>query len=123
MPENYKTEELIQKLTPCIQRGELEKCVEEAARIVGEIGIGAEKLLDLSSKAGASGRHDLDYVLAIAAAQGLEGIEKAEAYCNAGLAAQFLKNVQKAEKHYQDAIKSLSEKSGCSERYPCTCKM
>ena len=38
MPENYKTEEFLKKLTPCIERGELEKCVEEAARVAGEMG-------------------------------------------------------------------------------------
>jgi hypothetical protein len=32
MPENNKTEEFLQKLAPCIERGELEACVEEAAR-------------------------------------------------------------------------------------------
>jgi hypothetical protein len=31
MPENNKTEEFLQKLAPCIESGELEKCVEEAA--------------------------------------------------------------------------------------------
>jgi hypothetical protein len=36
MPENNKTEEFLQKLAPCIERGELEKCVDEAARVAGE---------------------------------------------------------------------------------------
>jgi len=31
MAENNKSEEFLQKLTPCIERGELEACVEEAA--------------------------------------------------------------------------------------------
>jgi len=39
---NNKTEEFLQKLAPCIERGELEKCVEEAARVAREMGIGAE---------------------------------------------------------------------------------
>jgi tetratricopeptide (TPR) repeat protein len=106
MTDNSKTEEFLQKLTPCIQRGEPEACAEEAALLAGDMGMGAAQLLDLSSTAGASGRHDLAYVLALAAAQGLEGIERAEAYYNAGVAAQFLKNVQKAEKQYQDAIEA-----------------
>ncbi len=37
MPEDNKTEELLQKLAPCIERGELEKCVEEAARLMREM--------------------------------------------------------------------------------------
>ncbi|MFZ3059843.1 MAG: hypothetical protein WA102_08910 [Candidatus Methanoperedens sp.] len=43
MPENNKTEEFLQKLAPCIERGELEACVEEAARLAREMGIGAEE--------------------------------------------------------------------------------
>lgn len=31
MPENNKTQELLQKLAPCIERGDLDACVEEAA--------------------------------------------------------------------------------------------
>ncbi len=37
MPENTKTQEFLLKLAPCIERGELEKCVEEAARLAGEM--------------------------------------------------------------------------------------
>ncbi len=33
MPENNKTEEFLQKLAPCIERGELDECVEEATRL------------------------------------------------------------------------------------------
>ncbi|VVB87789.1 Uncharacterised protein [uncultured archaeon] len=33
MPDTNKTEEFLQKLAPCIERGELEKCVEEAVRL------------------------------------------------------------------------------------------
>jgi len=40
MPENNKTEEFLQKLAPCIEGGELEACVEEAARVGREMGIG-----------------------------------------------------------------------------------
>ncbi len=32
MPENNKTEEFLKKLAPCIERGDLEACVEEAAQ-------------------------------------------------------------------------------------------
>ncbi|MBU4220762.1 MAG: hypothetical protein KKA10_03930 [Euryarchaeota archaeon] len=40
MLENNKTNEILQKLAPCIERGEIEKCMEEAARLAGEMGIG-----------------------------------------------------------------------------------
>ncbi len=33
MPENAKTEEFLRKLAPCIERGELDECVEEEALI------------------------------------------------------------------------------------------
>ncbi len=33
MSDNKKIEEFLQKLAPCIERGELEACVEEAARV------------------------------------------------------------------------------------------
>jgi len=42
MSENTKTEEFLQKLTPCIERGDLGACVEEAARVAKEMGVGAE---------------------------------------------------------------------------------
>jgi len=32
MPNDNKTQEFLQKLAPCIERGELDSCVEEAAR-------------------------------------------------------------------------------------------
>jgi len=33
MQDNKKTQEFLQKLAPCVERGELEKYVEEAARV------------------------------------------------------------------------------------------
>ena len=36
-----KTEEFLQKLAPCIERGDLDACVEEAARVAREMGVGA----------------------------------------------------------------------------------
>lgn len=41
MSDSSKTQKFLQKLAPCIKRGELENCVEEAARLAGEMGIGA----------------------------------------------------------------------------------
>lgn len=36
MSDNNKTEEFLQKLAPCIERGKLEAYVEEAARVARE---------------------------------------------------------------------------------------
>lgn len=41
MPDDNKTQEFLQKLAPCIERGELEKCVEEEARVASKMGVGA----------------------------------------------------------------------------------
>jgi len=40
MPENTKTQEFLQKLAPYIERGFLPACVEEAARMAREMGMG-----------------------------------------------------------------------------------
>ena len=37
MPDDNKTKQFLQKLAPCIERGELEKCVEEAAQVAVSI--------------------------------------------------------------------------------------
>ncbi len=42
MPENNKNKEFLQKLAPCIERGDLDACVGDAARVVMEMGVGAE---------------------------------------------------------------------------------
>ncbi|MBU3967842.1 MAG: hypothetical protein KKG76_10805 [Euryarchaeota archaeon] len=39
--------EFLQKLAPCIEHGEVETCVEEEARVAGEIWIGAEMVRKL----------------------------------------------------------------------------
>ena len=36
MPENNKTEEFLKKLAPCIERSDLDACVEEVARVAGD---------------------------------------------------------------------------------------
>jgi tetratricopeptide (TPR) repeat protein len=99
-----KTQEFFQKLAPCIERGDPDACVEEAARMAREMDMGAQELLKLSGTEGKGGRYDFAYVLALAAAQGLEVEAKAGAYYNAGLAAQDLRQVEKAEEHYKLAI-------------------
>jgi tetratricopeptide (TPR) repeat protein len=106
MPENNKTEDFLKKLAPCIERGELEKCVEEAVRLAEEMGIGAIKLSFLSCQMGESEKHGFAYTLALATAPNLKWAEKAKAYSNAGLAAQYLNKLKKAEDCYKLAIES-----------------
>jgi len=104
MSENSRTEEFLQKLAPCIERDDLDACVGEAARVAREMGVGAQELLDLSSSAGSNGIYVYAYVLALAAAHGLEDTSKASAYNNAGSAAGFLGNKEKQEEQYKQAI-------------------
>jgi len=104
MSDDNKTQEFLQKLTPCIARSDLDACVEEAARMAREMGVEAEELLDLSSQEGRGGKHDFAYVIALAAAQGLEGEAKAEAYFDAGLMAQSIQKLENAEEQYKQVI-------------------
>jgi len=41
MPDDNKTKEFLLKLAPCIKRSDLDACVEEAARMAQEMGVGA----------------------------------------------------------------------------------
>ena len=102
MPENNKTEEFREKLAPCIERGELDACVDEAVRLAEEMGIGAEELLDLSSEEEIDNR--FAYVLALAAAQGLKGEYKSDAYVDAAIEASDLGLKQKEEENYKKAL-------------------
>jgi len=45
MPENNKTEDFLQKLAPCIGRGDLDACVEEETLVAGEMGIWAKLII------------------------------------------------------------------------------
>jgi len=104
MPENTKTTEFLQKLAPCIERGDLDACVEEAEQMVREMGIESKELLELSTNIGMGGDDDLAYVFALAAAQGLDGKDKAQAFFNAGVSMMHLGKKKKAEKYYKMAI-------------------
>ena len=104
MVENDKTEEFLQKLAPCIQRGELDACVEEAARLADEFEIGADELVELSSQMGRVEKYELLYVLALGALEGLDDSDKVAAYSNAGLAAKSFGNAGMAEENYKKAI-------------------
>jgi tetratricopeptide (TPR) repeat protein len=104
MPENNITQEFLQKLAPCIERGDLDACVEETARVAREMEIESKELLDLSTEKGVDGDDNLAYVLALAAAPGLEGKEKAQAFFNAGIGMMHFRKKKKAEKYYKMAI-------------------
>ena len=106
MAENNKTKEVLQKLAPCIQRGELHACVEEVARRADEMGISADELLELSSQMDMGGIHEFAYVLALGAVEGLDDSGKAAAYSNAGLSLRSLGDANLAEEHYKKAIEA-----------------
>jgi len=102
-----KTAQFLQKLAPCIERGDLDACVEEAARVAREMGVGAEELLELSGVVFKNKRSDFTYVLALAAVRGLEAEAKADAYYNAGVGAAALPTkIKNAEECYQKAIEA-----------------
>jgi hypothetical protein len=50
-----KTEEFLERLAPCIEKDDLEACVEEAIQVAEEMGIGEEVLLGLSGEFGEEG--------------------------------------------------------------------
>ena len=104
MPENNKTEEFLKKLAPCIERRNMDACVEEAARIAQEMGVGAGELMDLSAEKSNDGKYGIAYVLALVATNSLEGDEKASAYNNAGLAAHNIGKLRESEENYIKAI-------------------
>ncbi|PWB56516.1 MAG: hypothetical protein C3F06_01130 [Candidatus Methanoperedenaceae archaeon] len=105
-PKTIKIEEFLQELTPCIQRGELEACADEAERLARGGGIDVETLLDLSSQAEMVGRHDVAYLVALAAVRGLEDEKKARAHFIAGTGAQSIGKKKEAEEQYRLAIET-----------------
>lgn len=107
MSDDTKAQEFLMKLAPCIERCDFDACAEEVARMAREKGVGAGELLELSGLACKNSRNDFTYLLALAAARGLEGEAKADAYYNAGVAAAALpKKMKNAEKCYQKAIEA-----------------
>ncbi|MCK4796479.1 MAG: tetratricopeptide repeat protein [Spirochaetes bacterium] len=105
------------KLKPCIETGELDACVDETARVAKEMGIDGEELLGLSSETRQNRVFNFAYVLALAAAQGLEGTKMAEAYYYAGLAAQHLGNIEQAEEQYKKSIKAYPKNVAAHSNY------
>jgi len=102
MSEN--TDEFLEKLAPCIEKGDLEACVEEASKLAEEMEISGEELLELSGKFSKEGRHENAYALALAASRVLKDDKQANAYFNAGLSAKSLEYYEKSEEHYKKAI-------------------
>ena len=68
MPDNDKTDEFLQKLAPCIERGELENCMEEAAQVAGKMEIDPPYLFYLATQSWQIGKGGFAYILALAAA-------------------------------------------------------
>ena len=97
-------EDFLERLAPCIERADLDACAEEAARLAKEAEIDAKELLELSSTMGERANYRLAYVLALAAAEGLDEIYKAKAFSNAGLASHYIGNTTEAEEHYKRAL-------------------
>ena len=99
-----KTKTFLDKLKPCIEKGELDACVDEAVKLAKEMGIGAQELSKLSFDIGATELHAFTYIMALAAAQGLKGKEKVTAHYNAGIAANSLGKMELSEEQYKFAI-------------------
>ena len=117
MPDADKIEKFLDKLKPCIDKGELDACVDGAVRLAEEMEIGAQKLLDLSASTGSDGLIPLAYVLALTAEKGLEGNDRAIAYSNAGAAALDMGNHGNAEQHCKKAIEMNPKYSSAHSNY------
>ena len=108
-----KLKEFQEKLAPCIEKGDLDVCVDQAFKLAQEMEIAAIELKGLSVRARKNGLYVLAYVLALAAAEGLEGAEKSKAYNNAGTAARHIGDLKNSEIYHKQAIE-LDPKSGIS---------
>jgi tetratricopeptide (TPR) repeat protein len=96
--------EFQEKLAPCIEKGDLDVCVDRAVKLAQEMEIASKELKGLFYEAVREYLYDYVYVLSLATAQDLEGPEKASAYLNAGAAAQYIGELKKSEKYYKKAI-------------------
>jgi tetratricopeptide (TPR) repeat protein len=97
-------EEYLQRLAPCIKRGDLDACVKEASRLAKEEKIDVKDLLELSSSTFRNGNPELAYVLALVAAVGLDGMDVACAFYNAGIAADIIGNKGDAIEYLKKAL-------------------
>lgn len=99
-------EQLVQKFTPCIERGELDACVEKAARLAVDIEIRVDELLDLVWQLISAGKYEFVYVLALGVVDELDDCWKTMMYFSAGFSAQSIGDMRKAETYYLKAIKA-----------------
>jgi len=99
-----KAEEFLEKLAPCIEKGDLEACVDDATRLAQDMGISGDELLYLSAEFGDKGRYNFTYLLALAAIPVLKDDKQARAYNNAGIAAQHIGHHEKSEEFYKKTI-------------------
>ena len=93
---------LLEKISSCVKRGELEACVGEAIALAKEMEISPQRLLELSAIQIETEQYPQGYVLASAAADGLD--EKSRAYLNAGVASVHLGNLEGAPRHMAETI-------------------
>lgn len=98
-----KEKHLLEKISSCLEKRDLDACVDEAIAWAKELGITPQRLLKWSKIQLDAKQHVQGYVLALAAADGLD--EKAAAYNNAGAASSSMNDLETAEKLYRLAIK------------------
>lgn len=99
-----KEKDLLEKISSCLEKGDLDACVDEAIAWAKELGISPQRLLELTVARMTDGQYPQGYILALAAADGID--EKAPAYANAGAASFYLNNLETAEKQLRLAIEA-----------------
>jgi len=99
-----KEKALLEKIASCLERSDLDECVGEAIDSAKELGISPQRLLELNITQMMDGQYQQGYILALAAAEGID--EKAPAYANAGTASFHLNNLESAEKQLRLAIEA-----------------
>ena len=113
MPDADKIEEFLDKLKPCIDKGELDACVDEAVRLAEEMEVDSEELLESSAhELFENNKFNLSYVLALTAEKFLIIEDKWRAYILAGFSAQEFLEPKLVEKYYHKAVESNPERSG-----------
>ena len=94
--------DLLEKIASCLEKGDLDACVGEAIVFAKKMEISLQRLLELSEIQNKAKQYKHEYILALAAAEGLDN--KAPAYNNAGNASIFLHNFEIAEELFKKAI-------------------
>ena len=91
-----KEKDLLKKIASCLEKGDLDACIGDAIALAKKMEISPQRLLKLSEIQNKAKQYKHEYILALAAVEGLD--EKALAYKNAGSASFFLNNSEMAEK-------------------------